>query len=108
MAAMLLDENGFYEPGAGGPHHDIRADEVAICRAFLAKCKPTVQTRWNSFDLKCLIDRAAGKWVSNGACIQAALDLGLPIKPGHGTRTRIGVTRRSVLNASLQGRAGVH
>ncbi len=80
--------------------HIINSNQVRICRAFLERCERTKTGRIGSYGLKHVIERAAGEYVSNGACIQAAVDLGIvatPIEPHTGNPNAwIGVSRRSV------------
>jgi len=87
-----------------------RAGEVAACRTFLARCDATKTGRYGSYALKHVIERAIGHYVSNGACIQAAVELDVLVEPAfrgysiiwrkfgktHPVNAWIGVSRRSV------------
>src|SRR5215471_7544379 len=87
-----------------------RAGEVDLCHAFLARCDATKTGRCCSYALKHVIERAVGRYISNGACIQAAVELDLPAEPAfrgysiiwgkfekaHPVNAWIGVSRRSV------------
>ena len=76
-------------------------DWVRRCRQFLAQCDRTKTGRIHSYRLKHIIENACGQYVSNGACIQAALDLGLVVEPlPYGPNAYIGVSRRSVRQVS--------
>jgi|SRR5579863_2182284 len=97
------DANGF--PGPWPPAGPPDPEEVSVCKAFLGRCERTKIPRVGSYGLKHIIERWAGKYVSNGACIQAALDLGLVVRPyGPGNpNARLGVSRRSVLGVATEG-----
>ena len=53
--------------------------EVAICREFLRLCVKTKTPRRGSYGLKHEIENWAGEYVSNGACIAAAILEGLVV-----------------------------
>ena len=95
---MKTDANGIIT--GTRPTRESSPDQVRICRAFLERCERTKTGRIGSYGLKHVIERAAGEYVSNGACIQAAVDLGIvtrPIDPYNGSPNAwIGVSRRSV------------
>lgn len=58
--------------------------QVETARAFLSGCVP-VKTRpaaSHSYGLKHAAERWGKSYVSNGALIQAAIDLGLRVEPG--------------------------
>lgn len=74
-----VDAHGFYWPERPRERYPLDADEVEACRAFLAQCDPTKRGRFGSYGLKHVIERAVGMYISNGACIQAALDLDLVV-----------------------------
>jgi hypothetical protein len=52
--------------------------QVEACRDFLKRCERTKTGRVGSYSLKHVIERAVKKYVSNGACLQACRDLGIP------------------------------
>jgi hypothetical protein len=105
-----INANGLSWPGEPGQRDTAPPrGEVDLCRAFLARCERTKTGRYNSYSLKHVIERAVSDYVSNGACIQAAVELGIRADPafhGYGLfgafRTRhppnawIGVSKRSV------------
>jgi len=77
--------------------------QVEACRAFLQLCERTKTRRVGSYGLKHVIERAVNNYVSNGACLQACRDLGIPAPqifrrpygPG-GPYGRVAVSLRSV------------
>jgi hypothetical protein len=74
---------GIRWPGDGlGEQLTILPAHVEACRVFLSRCKPTKTAGIGSYGLKHLIEKVTG-YVSNGACIRAALDLGLKVIPAH-------------------------
>ncbi len=64
-----------------GDRREIDPGQVEICRRFLSACKPSKKAGVGSYGLKHVVERWASEYVSNGACIQAAIDLGLPVVP---------------------------
>jgi hypothetical protein len=100
-----IDANGI-TPGPWPRRGAPRPEEVAICRDFLDRCDRTKTARVDSYGLKHIIERWAGDYVSNGACLQAAVDLGLLIKPyGRGScNADLGISRRSVKATYRSGR----
>jgi hypothetical protein len=77
--------------------------EVEACRAFLQLCERTKTGRVGSYWLKHVIEQAVNNYVSNGACLQACRDLGIPAPqifrspygPG-GPNGRVAVSLRSI------------
>lgn len=72
---------GFGFGGTGS----INPDEVQICIEWLLahdalNRRKTINTKHNSYGWKHVVERATGKYVSNGAFICAALHLGYKIK----------------------------
>lgn len=93
---------------------DIDPEQIAICKRFLAQCKPTRTLRVFSYWLKHVIENWAGyidpggrrhyEYVSNGACIQAAIELGLAVtSAGDSFNAYVGVSRRSVRKLAAAG-----
>lgn len=60
---------------------DIDSKEIKLCEHFLKQCQRTKTGRMYSYSLKHVIEKAMDHYVSNGACLQAASNLGLVIKP---------------------------
>ena len=89
---------------------DVDPDQVDRCCAFLASAKRTKTARYSSYALKHVIEHAVSFYVTNGACIKAAIELGFAVEPMFqaysllGGKVRhpkplnvwIGVSRRSV------------
>jgi hypothetical protein len=82
--------------GYRGPRQPVRPDQVEIVKEFLSKCR---RTRWArellsplSCDLKHWVEDWAGRYISTGAAIVAALELGLVVAPyKNGPNALIGV-----------------
>lgn len=89
-----LDANGICH---GEPRYPIDPHHVNICRDFLQCCDRTKIARLSSYWLKHRVERWARHYVSNGACIQAALDLGLTTEHFGGPNVDIGVSLGSAL-----------
>jgi hypothetical protein len=69
----------------GQPRQPINRDQVEVAKEFLSPCRPT---RWArdllspvSSDLKHWIENWAGRYISTGAAVVAALELGLVCVP---------------------------
>lgn len=83
--------------------------EIDVCRQFLAQCNKIKGKGFHSYRLKHIIEHCMGQYVPNGACIQAALDLGIPVVPERDQfplNAYIGISRLSVrkmLKQSLTG-----
>lgn len=83
-------------------------EQVRICTEFLRRCQPSPASELNwknscsSYGLKHHIEKWARKhglgfYVSNGACLMAAVRLGLTVQPHRaGPNAWIGITRSSV------------
>jgi hypothetical protein len=77
--------------GYRGPRQPVRREQVEIVKEFLRDCRPT---RWArnllspvSSDLKHWVENWAGPYISTGAAIVAALELGFICVPtGEGSR----------------------
>jgi hypothetical protein len=94
----------------GQPHAAPDSAQIDLCRSFLSGCDSTKTGRYGSYALKHVIERAVGRYISNGACIQAAVELDLPVGPAfrgysiiwgkfekaHPVNAWIGVRKRSV------------
>lgn len=101
------DSNGFYlsngKPhprGCYGPSNPPREKEVETALAYLSQLKPTKQPTCGSYYLKHRAERwgrynGMEPYVSNGALIEAAIRLGLTIKPLN-INADIGVSKRDV------------
>jgi hypothetical protein len=63
--------------------------EVALCIAFLRQCRATTKPKVDSYRLKHVAERWAGRYVSNGALIAAATYLGLKMSRPYGPNVRI-------------------
>lgn len=71
--------------------------EVEICRTFLARCERVAHPQRGSYGFKHVIQSWAGEYVSNGALIRAALDLGIECVVQRGNPNAIlAVGKRSV------------
>jgi hypothetical protein len=73
----------------GQPRQPVCRDEVEIVKKFLSPCR---RTRWarallspRSCDLKHWIENWAGRYISNGAVIVAALEMGIVCVPYEGS-----------------------
>jgi hypothetical protein len=85
------------------PKAALDPEEVAAASLFLARCNPTKTVGVHSYHLKHVIERAMRRYISNGATIRAAQDLGLPLAiPEDPTSPNaiIGVSKRSVRDAA--------
>jgi hypothetical protein len=65
-------------------YHPIQQDQVDAAKQFLAQIKPTKRARVSSYCLKHAIEIFAGRYVSNGAAIVAAIALGFTVKSAGG------------------------
>lgn len=100
-----LCEYGLRYPPKGGRPSPVRADQVATAIAFLSMFEPTKTGRISSYCLKHAAERYGGRrglcsYVSNGALIAAALQLGFVVEEypmGYGPQSpnaKIGVGLR--------------
>ena len=96
MTETDINANGVIIPqGASGAVPS--EEEVNICMEFLRQCLRTKRGRAYSYGLKHVIQRWAGKYVSNGATIAAAIRLGLTTTHERGgPNCWIGVRVRSI------------
>lgn len=88
----------------GEPGKPIDPFNVKICREFLRRCERTKTARLSSYWLKHRIEEWAGRYVRNGECIQAALDLGLIVDPSLEDRSpnvNVGISLRSAQRLSM-------
>jgi len=98
------DSNGFYLPN-GEPHSrgyyglptPPLEKQVETALAYLSQLKPTKQPTFSSYHLKHCAERWGKRhgmepYVSNGALIEAAIRLGLVIKPNN-INAGIGVSK---------------
>ncbi len=60
--------------------------EFKICCEWLSKFKKVKTPQYSSYYLKHVVEKLAGKYVSNGVLIAAALYLNLPIKFNDGSQ----------------------
>jgi hypothetical protein len=101
------DSNGFYLPGGkpcpsgcySAPHAP-ENDQVETALAYLSQLTPTKRPTYSSYYLKHRAEswgkcHGHSSYVSNGALIEAAIRLGLTIKPT-GINAGIGVSVRDV------------
>jgi hypothetical protein len=66
-------------------------DQVAACMALLADAPRTRRPRVGSYGLKHAMERALGRYVSNGSVIAAALLAGIPIKAASPPNALLGI-----------------
>jgi hypothetical protein len=102
-----LDRGGFVygrpREGAGAAPEPPDPRQVDLCRQFLSQCARTKTGRISSYALKHVIERWAAAqnpqddYVSNGAAIRAALELGLVVSPNprRSPNAMVGVSVRS-------------
>ena len=84
-----LHERG--DPPYRGPRQPVRREQVEIVKEFLNQCRPTCWARKLispvSSDLKHWVENWAGSYISTGAAIVAALELGMVcVVTGEGSR----------------------
>jgi hypothetical protein len=88
---LTVDANGYRWPGRPVPLSKpprlqldrINDEQRRLARDFLSRCTLTKTTAIGSYGLKHTIEDAVGSYISNGACIQAALDLGIKAPPAY-------------------------
>ena len=86
-----VDANGYRWPGKPIPLskpprmelEPVNAEQVRQAALFLSHCTPTKTVAIFSYGLKHTIESAMGTYIANGACIQAALDVGIRVEPAH-------------------------
>lgn len=81
--------------GVNGCKIEPRANEVELAKSFLLTCKPTKTTFVSSYGLKHAAEEWAGEYISNGALITAAIEMGLGTKylPHYGPNVGIAVSK---------------
>jgi hypothetical protein len=103
---MQVDANGIV-CGGKTPKGDPELWQIEICKRFFNLCVPVKHPKRFSYGLKHEIENWAETYVSNGACICAAIEAGLTIKAipnspnayigvalhGMGTRSKAPVAR---------------
>jgi hypothetical protein len=88
MSKYIIREIGLLEPADidNPDYKPVDPGQVEVCKAWieenLEKRPGTGVDRWHtSYGLKHMVERDAGEYVTNGAFIRAALDLGYRIRP---------------------------
>jgi hypothetical protein len=83
--ASLLELGRFGLFNSDNPlHSDGDLNEIKLCKEWMsvyAIKRATVNKNFSSYGLKHVIERAADTYIGNGACIQAALEMGYKIFP---------------------------
>lgn len=70
-------------------------DQFEICCDWLSKFEKIKTPQFSSYDLKHVVEKLAGKYVSNGALIAAAIHLGIPMKFRHdSTNAKIAISKK--------------
>jgi hypothetical protein len=82
MKPLSLDANGIVsQPDTA--NHKISRKQVELCKrwllTFTERCQVGHETGWYSYGLKHSIECGADTYISNGALIQAAQELGIEI-----------------------------
>jgi esterase/lipase superfamily enzyme len=100
MTLPPRDANGFCVPN-GHPYGAPKFAEVETAAAYLSLVGSTGRSTLSSYYLKHCAERLGRHhgmepYVSNGALIEAAIRLGLTIKPGRSINASIGVSLRNV------------
>jgi hypothetical protein len=93
-----LSGNGLYPGGIPQP---IQPDQIAVALEFLSRQTPTKTPRISSYALKHCAEHWAGRYISNGSLITAAVQLGLVVRSYPpwwimNPNVQIGVSRRDV------------
>jgi hypothetical protein len=84
MKPLQLDANGIVSQ-PDNVNHKISRKQVDICKrwllTFTERCQAGHEKGWYSYGLKHSIEYGADTYISNGALIQAALELAIDIHP---------------------------
>jgi hypothetical protein len=73
-----------YDKKYGKVVEPVDIEEVKLCKQWLlrkARKRKTINTNYSSYGLKHRVEDTYGKYVSNGAFIVAAMELGYEVKP---------------------------
>ncbi len=81
-----IDANGYRWSQPPYPYTAIVPEQVEIAKQFLAQCEVAERFGLGSYGLKHDIEKAMGHYVTNGATITAAIELGIRCEPAFRSR----------------------
>lgn len=103
VRALTISACGIQWPGMEWPgSRPPNPSQVALCTEFLAKCTRTVHCSVGSYGLKHRVETCVGTYISNGALLRAARNLGISMVVCEGNPNAIlGLDRSSIREAEM-------